>query len=49
MEMNGNEQKGSCAMKSLVVVFSYHHNNTEKIANAMCKGAWCRGKNTAAG
>ena len=37
METNGNEQKGSHAMKSLVVVFSYHHNNTEKIANAIAK------------
>ena len=24
-------------MKSLVIVFSYHHNNTEKIANACAK------------
>jgi len=34
MEKNGNERKGPHAMKSLVVVFSYHHGNTEKIANA---------------
>ena len=34
MEKNGigSEQPG--ALRSLVVVFSYHHNNTEKIANA---------------
>jgi len=31
--MNGNEQKDLHAIKSLVIVFSYHHNNTEKIAN----------------
>jgi flavodoxin len=24
-------------MRSLIVVFSYHHNNTEKVANAMAK------------
>ncbi|MDD1690158.1 MAG: flavodoxin family protein [Methanoregula sp.] len=35
METNGNEQKDPRAMKSLVVVFSYHHRNTEKIAHAI--------------
>ena len=34
MEKNGNGQKSPHVMKSLVVVFSYHHGNTEKIANA---------------
>ena len=34
MEMKGNEQKDSRPAKTLVVVFSYHHNNTEKIAHA---------------
>jgi flavodoxin len=34
MEKNENEQKNLHALKSLVVVFSYHHRNTEKIANA---------------
>ena len=37
MEKNGNEQKDPHAMKSLVVVFSYHHNNTEKIAKAIAQ------------
>jgi flavodoxin len=35
MEKNGNKQKDQHSMKSLVIVFSYHHNNTEKIANAI--------------
>jgi len=35
METNGNEQVGSTPVKSLVVVFSYHHGNTEKIAHAV--------------
>jgi flavodoxin len=34
MEKNAHNLKESQSMKSLVVVFSYHHNNTEKIANA---------------
>jgi flavodoxin len=34
METNGNELKDPLPAKFLVVVFSYHHNNTEKIANA---------------
>jgi flavodoxin len=34
MEKNAQELKESPNLKSLVVVFSYHHNNTEKIANA---------------
>jgi flavodoxin len=34
MEKNAQELKESPNVKSLVVVFSYHHNNTEKIANA---------------
>lgn len=25
-------------MKNLIIVYSYHHNNTEKIANAMAEG-----------
>jgi flavodoxin len=35
MGTNGNEQVDSKPVKSLVVVFSYHHGNTEKIANAV--------------
>ena len=34
MEKNAHDLKESPNVKSLVVVFSYHHNNTEKIANA---------------
>jgi flavodoxin len=37
MEKNANDSKESSQVKSLVVVFSYHHNNTEKIANACAK------------
>jgi flavodoxin len=37
METEENESKGALTVKSLVVVFSYHHNNTEKIANAVAK------------
>jgi flavodoxin len=35
MEKKGNEQGDSTPVKSLVVVFSYHHGNTEKIAHAV--------------
>jgi flavodoxin len=35
MGTNGNEQVDSTPVKSLVVVFSYHHGNTEKIAHAV--------------
>jgi len=34
MEKKGNDTENPEALRSLVVVFSYHHNNTEKIANA---------------
>jgi flavodoxin len=34
MEKNDIETGNPGALRSLVVVFSYHHNNTEKIANA---------------
>jgi len=34
MEKNGDNLKESPQVKSLVIVFSYHHKNTEKIANA---------------
>jgi len=37
MEKNANDLKESPNVKSLVVVFSYHHRNTEKIANACAK------------
>lgn len=37
MEMKGNEFENQPAMKSLVVVFSYHHKNTEKIASVFAK------------
>jgi flavodoxin len=35
MEKKGNEQGDSTPVQSLVVVFSYHHGNTEKIAHAV--------------
>ena len=34
MEKNATDRKESPNVKSLVVVFSYHHGNTEKIAHA---------------
>ena len=34
MEKNANDRKESLNVKSLVIVFSYHHGNTEKIAHA---------------
>jgi len=37
MEKKGNELEDPRPMKSLVVVFSYHHNNTEKIAKVFAK------------
>jgi flavodoxin len=37
MEKNDTNPNESQPVKSLVVVFSYHHNNTEKIANACAK------------
>ena len=37
MEKNEDTLKESPQVKSLVIVFSYHHNNTEKIANACAK------------
>ena len=37
MEKNASDRKESSQVKSLVVVFSYHHRNTEKIANACAK------------
>ena len=37
MEKNGDTLKESLQVKSLVIVFSYHHKNTEKIANACAK------------
>jgi flavodoxin len=37
MESNEKEAGDMFPIKSLVVVFSYHHNNTEKIANACAK------------
>jgi len=37
MEKNEDNLKESPQVKSLVIVFSYHHNNTEKIANACAK------------
>jgi flavodoxin len=35
MEKNEKEQNDPRPVKSLVIVFSYHHNNTEKIANVI--------------
>jgi flavodoxin len=37
MELNEKEHGDLFPLKSLVVVFSYHHNNTEKIANTCAK------------
>jgi len=37
MEKKGTEFGDRPPVKSLVVVFSYHHNNTEKIANVIAK------------
>ena len=37
MEKIGNKLKDSLSTKSLLVVFSYHHHNTEKIANVIAK------------
>jgi flavodoxin len=37
MEKSGNESKDTGPVKSLVVVFSCHHGNTEKIANVIAK------------
>jgi flavodoxin len=37
MEKNGNDLEDRLPVKSLVVVFSYHHKNTEKIAHAIAK------------
>jgi flavodoxin len=37
METNEHETGNTEALRSLVIVFSYHHNNTEKIANACAK------------
>ena len=37
MEKNATDRKESSQVKSLVVVFSYHHGNTEKIAHACAK------------
>jgi flavodoxin len=37
MEKNAHDLKESLNVKSLVVVFSYHHGNTEKIANTFAK------------
>jgi flavodoxin len=35
MEKKGNESGDRLPVKSLVVVFSYHHNNTEKVARVI--------------
>jgi flavodoxin len=37
MEMEENELKNPMPMKSLLVLFSYHHKNTEKIAKVFAK------------
>jgi flavodoxin len=37
MENKANVFEDKLPVKSLVIVFSYHHNNTEKIANACAK------------
>jgi len=35
MEKNANDLKNTLPVKSLVIVFSYHHGNTEKIAHTI--------------
>jgi flavodoxin len=35
MEKNANDLKDTLPIKSLVIVFSYHHGNTEKIAHTI--------------
>ena len=37
MEKKGNQSGDTLPVKSLVVVFSYHHKNTEKIAHVIAK------------
>jgi flavodoxin len=37
MEKTGNESEDTTPVKSLVIVYSYHHGNTEKIAHTMAK------------
>ena len=37
MEMKGSDSVDTLPAKSLVVVFSYHHGNTEKIAHSIAK------------
>jgi len=37
MEKKGNEPRDPMPMKTLLVVFSYHHNNTEKIAKVFAR------------
>lgn len=37
MEKKGNDLDDQSPMKSLLVVFSYHHNNTEKVANVIAR------------
>lgn len=37
MEKKGNEFEDTLPVESLVIVFSYHHHNTEKVANVIAK------------
>lgn len=37
MEQKGNDLKNPLPVKSLLVLFSYHHMNTEKVANVFAK------------
>ena len=37
MEKNGKEVRNPLQMKCLLILFSYHHKNTEKIANVFVK------------
>jgi flavodoxin len=37
MEMKVNKHKESLSMKSLLVLYSYHHNNTEKVAKVFAE------------
>jgi hypothetical protein len=35
MEKTGDDSENKVPVKSLVIVFSYHHGNTEKIAHTI--------------
>jgi flavodoxin len=37
LDEKGNDPEGPLPMKSLIILFSYHHHNTEKIARVFAK------------